>query len=284
MIKDILVHMDASPASRCRLDVASATARRFDAHVTGLFVKSPPVPVGFALADAGFLADNDTAAIAAGDRASVERASIDVEKLFCDRLARDQVAFDWWTTDGTVARDVSHYARCVDLVILGQPYRDGDSLGGEFSVIGDILLEAGRPILIVPHFGSFPIIGDHALVAWNASREAARAIHDALPFLVTAKTVTVLSVDPTPVTPGARRTGAADVVRHLARHGVQAKAASAVGSSIPVGDLIVSRAADVEADLIVMGAYGHSRLRELLLGGATRTLLETMTVPVLMSH
>lgn len=285
MIKDILVCMDASSASRCRLDAASFLACRFSAHLTGLFVNPPPVPAVLALADAGFVADNGIVTTSASDHhCSAAGTVTNVKTFFRDRLERDQVAFDWRTSDGPVARDVSRCARFVDLAIIGQPSHDGALGTDELSVVGDILLESGRPILVVPQFGTFPTIGDHVLVAWDGSREATRAIHDALPFLVTAKTVTVFSVNPPPAAPGERRNWTADLVRHLARHSVKAESATAVGSGAPVGELILSRAADVEADLIVMGAYGHSRVRELLLGGATRTLLETMTVPVLMAH
>jgi len=120
------------------------------------------------------------------------------------------------------------------------------------------------------------------LVAWNGSREATRAVHDALPLLRRAEKVTVLSIDPDedaePRLPGA------DVSLHLARHGVTAQAATIAGTDVAVGDLLLSYAADHDIDLIVMGAYGHTRLREVVLGGATRTLLRHMTVPVLMSH
>jgi nucleotide-binding universal stress UspA family protein len=137
-------------------------------------------------------------------------------------------------------------------------------------------------VLVVPRYGTFDTVGERVLVAWNGSREATRAVHDALPILKLATKVTVLSIDPERDT--GDRIPSADIALHLARHGVAAEGTSTVGLDISVGDLLLSRAADLGADLIVMGAYGHSRMRELVLGGATRHILQHMTVPVLMSH
>jgi nucleotide-binding universal stress UspA family protein len=137
-------------------------------------------------------------------------------------------------------------------------------------------------VLIVPRYGVFGTVGERVLIAWNGSREATRAAHDALPLLKRATKVTVLSIDPDH--DSQRRVPSADITLHLARHGVAAEADSTVALDIAVGDVLLSRAADLGADLIVMGGYGHSRVREMVLGGATRHLLQHMTVPVLMSH
>jgi nucleotide-binding universal stress UspA family protein len=136
--------------------------------------------------------------------------------------------------------------------------------------------------LIVPAVGRFERVGRRVLVAWNASREAARALGDALPLLVDAQAVTVLSIGSTATIDNEHR--GADVTRRLARHGITATAAASIAKDADVGDVLLSRAADHGADLIVMGAYGHSRTREWLLGGAARHLLRHMTVPVLMAH
>jgi nucleotide-binding universal stress UspA family protein len=114
-------------------------------------------------------------------------------------------------------------------------------------------------------------------VAWNATRQAARAVHDAMPFLEAAAKVTALTIN-------ADEDPAADLARHLARHGVKAEASTLKSDDVEVGALLLSRAADLSADLLVMGAYGHSRLREVVLGGATREIFRSMTVPVLMAH
>ena len=145
-------------------------------------------------------------------------------------------------------------------------------------------LAVGRPVLVVPYAGRFEECGRRVLVAWNASRAATRAINDAMPLLAGAETVTVLSVDPGEDPPGARR-GAGDGHRRASRASRrQGCVETTVSGGIGVGNALLSRASDIGADLLVMGAYGHTRVRELLLGGATRTILESMTVPVLMAH
>ena len=138
--------------------------------------------------------------------------------------------------------------------------------------------------MIVPYAGRFDTVGSNVLVAWNATREAARAVNDAMPILQKAEKVTVLSINPPSEEAGGPVWPAADIALHLARHGVKAEASSTVSHEIDVGNAILSRAADFGSDLIVMGGYGHSRQREFILGGVTRTLLGHMTVPVIMSH
>jgi nucleotide-binding universal stress UspA family protein len=170
-------------------------------------------------------------------------------------------------------------ARAADLVLAGQPER-GDALGRRLA--GDLLLSAGRPILFVPFAGHFEDVGRRVLIAWNDSREAARAVADAMPILCRAESVVLLTLD----TPAAAAPveAAADVASQLARHGVKVNVDRQRVSEIDVGNLILANADDRDSDLIVMGGYGHSRVRERVLGGATRALLDVMIVPVLMSH
>ena len=139
-------------------------------------------------------------------------------------------------------------------------------------------------MLVIPYAGEFEGIGANVLVAWNASRESTRAVTDALPLLARAKSVAVLVVDPEEAGGKHGDSPGADIALHLARHGVNAKAYPTPSGGVEVGDVILSRASDIGADLIVMGAWGRSRARELVMGGATRSLLERMTVPVLLSH
>lgn len=284
-LKDILLYMDASPACQSRLDLASVIAQRFKAHVTGLLVKPQPVQFGYVMADFGTVFENDVLANVQGEeRAYVEKVAASVGGRFREQLARDGVAFEWRSVVGSVAQQISLRARYADIAVIGQPDPRGRSLADQLSVAGEILLTSGRPILVVPYTGRFPTIGERVLIAWNGSREAARAVNDALPFLVKAKAVTILSIDPQSGSAGEGAAPGEDLGLHLARHGIKVESASMVGNEISVGDMLLSRAADWTSDLIVMGAYGHSRFRELVLGGATRSLLKTMTVPVLMSH
>jgi nucleotide-binding universal stress UspA family protein len=136
----------------------------------------------------------------------------------------------------------------------------------------------------VPYAGQFERVGERVLVAWNASRESTRAINDALPLLKNAAMVTVLAVNPKHGIEGHGDVPAADIALHLARHGVKAEAAHTIAKDISEGDALLSYAADLGVDLIVSGGYGHSRAREMVFGGVTRTLLQEMTVPMLLSH
>jgi nucleotide-binding universal stress UspA family protein len=175
-------------------------------------------------------------------------------------------------------------ARYSDLVIAGQRERDADDDAGlapEF--VDELVLSCGRPVLLVPYAGRFRDTGRRVLVAWNASSEAARAVADALPLLARAESVNIVVFEPGRAGDHGEEPGA-DAALYLARHGVKATVSKYGGSGVDIGSQILSRAADLGADLIVMGAYGHSRMRELILGGATRTILESMTAPVLMSR
>jgi nucleotide-binding universal stress UspA family protein len=180
--------------------------------------------------------------------------------------------------------DPALHARYADLTILGQRDPDSDATGPIRPRPERVTLASGRPILVVPYAGRFETIGKCVLIAWNASREAARAVADAMPLLAAADRVTVLAVDPQSGPDGHGDLPGADIALHLARHEVKAQIERTVSADVPIGEVLLSRAADLGADLLVMGAYGHSRARELLLGGATRTILASMTIPVLMSH
>jgi nucleotide-binding universal stress UspA family protein len=283
--KTILLSMDASPASQNRLDLASALARRFDAHLMGLLVKPQIQPPGYAMVEMGVMLDENPFSTLENEQSVlVDKAAAAVERSFREQLEHQGVSFEWRSVVGSVPRQISLQARCADIAIVGQPDPNDRSSGDQLSVVGDILLAAGCPILVMPYIGDFPTVGERVLIAWNGSREAARAVNDALPFLTEAKSVTVLSIGPQSSAMWESPAPESDLVRHLARHGITAAAISVLDNEISIGDAILSEAADMAADLIVMGAYGHSRLRELLLGGATRSLLKTMTVPVLMSH
>ncbi|MBI3447199.1 MAG: universal stress protein [Magnetospirillum sp.] len=172
-------------------------------------------------------------------------------------------------------RPLALHARYADLTIMGQtPFGAPDH-------VTDLLMNVGRPLLVVPLHGSFPVVGQRVLVAWNASREATRAVFDALALLKKASLVTVMTMD-ADVDEG--RVAGADISLALARHGVAVEIVHSTLGDLDAGNALLSRASDCGADLLVMGAFGHSPLREKVLGGATRHILGHMTVPVLLSH
>jgi nucleotide-binding universal stress UspA family protein len=267
--KTILVHLDEHPRRSERLRLALRLAGTFGAHLTARFAMSTSFLPAYAVAEAGAAAielvvENDAAAAAAA------------EQEFRAATTRSGVSAEWRAARPGYAFDPSAGGRCADLVIAGQPV-PGDAAQKLFA--GDLLLSAGRPVLFVPFVGAFSGDAKRVLVAWNGSREAARALADALPLLRRAGEVHVVTFSPAPTA-----AADADVALHLARHGVKVTLGAYRAPGLDIGEQLLSHAADLDADLIVMGAYGHSRVRERVLGGATRALLETMTVPVLMSH
>lgn len=282
-IKDILLHLDASERCAARVDVAMGLARRFKAHLTGTYVLDIPAPEFFYGAAMPFMGAGPEQIV---DRMRAEAigAAGPVEQAFRDRLVREEVPGDWRLVEGNLPATVALHARYVDLTVVGQPNPYEPSDGSHRDVAVTVVMTSGRPVLVVPFAGQFPTIGERVLVAWNATREAARAVNDALPLLAQARLVTILAVNPRHGINGHGDVPAADIALHLARHGVHAEAAHTVAKDIPDGEALLSYAADIGADLIVAGAYGHSRARELVFGGVTRTLLNEMTVPVLLTH
>jgi nucleotide-binding universal stress UspA family protein len=171
-------------------------------------------------------------------------------------------------------------ARRFDLSIVAQAQPDQAALDG--LIVEAALFDSGRPMLVVPYIQRNGLRLDRVLLCWDGSRSAARAAADALPFLRRAKVVEVVTVASEPAK-SAEMPGA-DIAQHLARHGVTVELKRIVTAETDVASTILSHAADSSADFLVMGGYGHSRLREFILGGATREILASMTVPVLMSH
>jgi nucleotide-binding universal stress UspA family protein len=278
--KDLLVVLDAAADTPSRIELAVGLAERCAAHLAGLYpVPSPELPRSAGYADLAVLEPlyrewrERSLAQAEETRAAFERAA-----------QLRGVSFEWRATDRDGDGDPAVHARYVDLAILGQRNPESDDAAFDRRRPEQVTLASGRPVLIIPYAGRFATFGRNVLVAWNASREAARAVADAMPLLAMAETVTVLSVDPQ-IGPDAQgELPGADIALHLARHGVTAQIERTVSADVPIGEVLLSRIADLGADLLVMGAYGHSRTRELLLGGATRSVLASMTVPVLMSH
>ncbi|MEA2740013.1 MAG: hypothetical protein QOH05_3320 [Acetobacteraceae bacterium] len=269
-IKDILVHVDSSPACEERVRLTIQLANRSGAFVTGVFVLPspammiPPDSGAAAVTVATYLTELEDAASATG-------------REFLDRLHSYGLEGDWHLEHGAAAFNITRRARTMDLVVLGQHDPDYPTV---LTTPEDVILSCGLPVLVVPFAGRFDSVGENAAIAWNNSREAARSVHDALPLLMPQRKVTVVSVNPDPDDEEARDA----LVGHLVRHGFDTEVATHVTKQLSPAELMLSRVADDSSDLIVMGAYGHSRLRETVLGGMTRDMLRSMTVPVLMAH
>ena len=276
--KTVMVHLDTSTGTHPRLSLALKLARKFGAHLDGVFAMCDPHPVGF------------YAMTGAPDTYEAHRQFLAqkrevVERQFRAELSRTQVPGAWAAPAGYPAAAVLQRSRSADLVILGQPGpKDPDSYVAD-NFLEIVLLGAGGPVLLVPETGEPTTVGERVLVAWNGRREAARAIHDALPFITRAAHVTIAAVS-TALTPGPTEASCADVAVMLRRHVTVPVDVSRFGhrAAVTTGDALLRHAADGNYDLLVAGAYGHARFHEFVLGGVTRKILASMTLPVLMSH
>lgn len=275
MLKNILIHLDASKACATRLEAALVLAKKHGAHLTGLYVVSRPEIPPFV--QAGISAEIIETQI----KAAVE----DGEGVLADFEAKakaEGVELESRLVEGMLADVLTTHGRYFDLLVVGQYDPDDGGLYAIDDMPDRLIMSAGRPVLVVPYAGRFQKIGDHVIVSWDASRQATRAVHDSISVLEKAKQVDVLAINP--ADKGLGDAPGADICLHLARHGVTASAQHIVTTDMDPADMLLSRAADSSADLIVMGAYGHARWREIALGGFTRMMLEHMTVPVLMSN
>lgn len=282
--KDIVVTLEAGTAGERRLGYAAELARAHDAHLVGLFIVEPLDLSGyFSPAVSGFIAVDAIEALEQRHREAADAVAKKVETSFRDACTRAGIAHEWRLVEGDPAEMAVLHARYADLTVTGQIDPEQPPPGGRARLPEQLLLASGRPTLVVPYAGRYDSVGRRVLIAWGRTREAARAVNDAMPILQRASHVTVLSINPQRGD-GANDLPGADISLHLARHSVKAEASYTVAEDIDVGNVLLSRAADLGIDLIVMGGYGHSRTRELILGGATREILRHMTVPVLMSH
>jgi nucleotide-binding universal stress UspA family protein len=174
-------------------------------------------------------------------------------------------------------------ARNTDLVIVGEPNPEAGG-ADETLLVESAFMDTGRPALVIPQAGAVKLPPERVLIAWDGSREAARAVHDSMPLLRLAEEVVILIVDASKLGPRFGQQPGAGIVAHLGRHKVACRINQVQSGGSAVTDLILAEATSIGADLIVMGGYGHSRLRELMLGGATRHMIERMTLPVLLAH
>ena len=276
MVKDIVVNLSVAKEGGPAGDYAISVASALGAHLAGIaFVYDPIVPVS----GTGYIppeiidlqqTENEAAAKAAVDRfaEATRRAGLSAEPLTLSASlagAGDQFA---------------RIARRFDLAIVGQG--EPDSSAGDDVLAETTLFESGRPIIMVPYIQKAPLKLDNVMVCWDGSRQAARAIGDAMPLLVKAGRVEIVII--------ANERGkqdeieGADMAQHLARHGLKIEVNRIAGGNIDVADVLLSHAADSGADFMVMGGYGHSRLREFVLGGVTRSIFRSMTVAALLSH
>lgn len=275
-IKDILTVLDLAgdqPAAKYALEFG----RVHDAHVTGLAVSFEPVVPAFAAAPmpVDYLQAAHDQAVAAAKEAQgqfdefARLAGVKNESRLAEIL-----------TGGPLDNVLTH-CRATDLVVIGQSNPDTPEPMREL-LIETVLFESGVPVLLVPYIGSKAFEPKNVLIGWDGSTTATRAIHSALPVLEKAEKVTILVIEKSAGTDAGQP--GAEVANYLARHNMNVTIEVVTNPQTSVADTVLNHVSDNGNDLVVMGGYGHSRMREFLFGGATREILESMTVPVLMAH
>jgi nucleotide-binding universal stress UspA family protein len=283
-LKDLLVSFDRTAAGYARLDLAFNLARASRAYLSGAYLlpethASPASSGRFGLtAPAGMTG--------LGEEGGVLReaeAAESAEQYFKSKLRLSGIEGEWHLLADGASAALIDLAKSVDLAIVGQRAPNSEPDGASRLRPEDIVMTAGRPVLIVPYAGTFEMVGKRILFAWDGTREANRAMHDALPLFTDAE-ATVVFVGSNERDLEQHRPALDRVVHHLHHHGVAAKPEETLRGGLAVSDILLSRVADLSADMIVSGGYHHSPLREALLGGVSRELLQHMTVPVLMSH
>lgn len=276
LVKDLLVHVDTTQACAKRVDAAFDLARRHSAHLTGLYVREQfRIP--------SYAEVHLPAELMEAQREAGRKQALAAEAEFLAAAKKAKVPVEWQCIKGEPIQVLDSFARQMDLTVVGQ-MQEQEPQWLSPPVADRLALEAGVPLLIIPDTGDVDVRFGRILVAWNGSREASRAVRDALPFLTQAEEVKIASVETGEDETSAADQTAVDIGAHLDRHGVRSETLEVHGTDRDAGSLLLSAANEMGANLIVMGAYGHSRFRELVLGGATRHLIYHSTVPVLMSH
>jgi nucleotide-binding universal stress UspA family protein len=277
MLKDIVVNLSGRGEQDFAADYAASIAAAFSASITGIsFLYEPVIPDGTL---GGVPVD-----LIELQREENSKLAQDAIGRFEAAVSKAKVAGETRTLDATFGGAPTLFAqiaRRFDLAVVGQAQRDQGAT--DTLMIEGALFESGRPLVIVPYIQKRGLTLDRVLICWDGSRTAARAVGDAMPFLERAKAVDLVMVAEERKD-GDDETSGTHMSQHLARHGVKANIKRMSKGDIAIQDVILSYAADSGADFMVMGGYGHSRLREFILGGVTRGILDEMTVPVLMSH
>ena len=261
-IKDLLIHVDLSGAAKARTAYALALAKAQGA-----------LPIGIAHTPAG---DDNL-------REKARQALHDLT-LQADRLGLAVETRSIECAAGDLPREIAFHAHHTDLTIIGQPGAEGANGTQQTAIFEELLFQSGRPVLAVPWAGESNPAPQTVIVAWDASGRAARALADAIPILRNAdKVVVLVATDDEPADTG--DTPGFDIALHLARHDINAEARCVpLGTDVHTADVLLSQATDLGADMMIMGGYHHSRVREFILGGVTRKVMKTMTLPILMSH
>jgi nucleotide-binding universal stress UspA family protein len=278
--KTILVHVDGSRHANRRIAIAANLAKLYDAHLVGVALTGLPEFFYNPM-----MLDPVDPALEPLLKVPRERAAAALANF--EGIARQFHAGSLETRleENESARGISLQARYCDLVVLGQFDPDDTEPSTRDDFAETVILESGVPVLMIPFASAVAGTGQRALVSWDAGKQAVRAVHYALPMLQRAAQVDVAVFDPETLPASARAVPDKDILEWLGRHGIAAKVRrQPTTGDIDIGKALLSLAADLGSDLLVMGCYGHTRFREVLLGGVSREILRSMTLPVLMAH
>jgi len=268
-IKDLMVHLDSGERTKVRLDIAVSIARQHQARLLGVF---------------GQRAEPETVGIIATWPSEEYVAAAKASKAQFEKAAAGLAQADWHDInrggDTELLRQITHISRYADLIVIGQ-HDEGANAYVPAELPEALVLDAGRPVLLIPYIGEFAPRFERPLIAWNNSREAAHAVNDALPLIEHCREVTVVSLD---AQHDAAVAACAELSRHLACHGIQSVSDILMVNDIGIMDMLLNRITDRDGDLLVMGAHGQIGFPFLSRGAGTKHILQHMTVPVLMSH
>lgn len=278
--RTIAVHVNASAHTPARIALASRLAAAHDAHLVGIAATG-----GASTFYAAGLAGEGAVALGAYMDFMRESAKTWLAAFEATAKKNGATSVEQRAIDDEAGIALCLQARYSDLLVVGQPDPSEKDTGERGDAGEYLLLNSGKPVLFVPYSGRFDSVGKRVVICWDGGPEASRAVSAALPLLRKAQLVQIAMFDPEIGPAGHGEEPGADIAVYLARHGVKVNVERQfTGKEIDIGGAILSHVADFGADLLVMGGYGHPRIREILLGGVSRTILRSMTVPVLMSH
>ena len=283
--KTILVHVNDERRLPALLGAAMELAAKHSAHLIGASVV-PPYVIS-SVTDPQWAIPEYIEAHRDAYRKIEERMKVIFDKETSEKAAPGAFTAEWRSLDAgydpSIANVLVPLARTADLIVVSQPDHNWNS-SNLLDIPDRLATESGRPVLVVPNAPRAPFALKRILIAWNGSREATRAVYDAIPLLQQATDVKVMWIDPRSLNENAGDLPAADLCAALARHGVKCEETASISPQLSDGETLLFEATKFGWDLLVMGCYGHSRMREFILGGTTRHVLKTATLPVLMAH
>lgn len=279
--RTVLVSLTNIESTRYLLDIAMKISDADITHIIGLHV-IPAIDIPVVLEPVSI-----PESVYGDHKAVCDQRAAEIRILFDEFLKREGYSGEWLcdhSETSEVAHRIIEHARCADVIVVSQKPKDGKS-SHHVNLPEYLLMEAGRPVLVAPISDSNPVsVGQYPLLAWNNSKEAARAVFDAIPLLVKAREVYALSVNPEAHHGTSRELAGSSIATSLARYEIPVETITTETHGRGVGEAILDKAGDRGADMIIMGGYGRSRLREYVFGGATMEVLRDMNIPVFFSH